>query len=341
MRVRDVGPGSARRGGGGGEELVVPEVELRSYYGRPILKRPVWTWDIAAYLFTGGLAAGASLLAAGADLAGFAGQRRAGRATSALALAASAFFLIRDLGRPGRFLAMLRVAKPTSPMSVGTWILTAFGVPAGIAAVAEAASRPWSQRGAPRFGPALVAAGRPAGLAAAATAPALATYTAVLLSDTAVPSWHGAHRHLPFAFAGSAMASGSAVGLLVAPDHEAGPARRLAVVGAPLELAGTAALRHRLGLVGEPYQHGRPGRLLRCAEVLTGIGVAAAVAGRSSRPRRAVAGGCLLAGSCLTRFGVFEAGVASTEDPRFVVLPQRRRLEAAAATPEGGATPEG
>ena len=305
--------------------------DVRSYYGRPILKRPVWTWDIAAYLFTGGLAAGASLLAAGADLAGFAGQRRAGRAASAAALSASTFFLIRDLGRPARFLAMLRVAKPTSPMSVGTWILATYGVPAGIAAVAEAAAGPLPGRRGPRLRPALVAAGRPAGLAAAVVAPALATYTAVLLSDTAVPSWHEASPHLPFAFAGGAMASGSAVGLLVAPHGEAGPARRLAVVGGAMELAGTAALRHRLGLLSEPYRTGRPGRLLRRAEVLTGIGVTAALAGRSSRLLRTLAGACLLAGSGLTRFGVFEAGVASTEDPRFVVVPQRRRVEAAGA----------
>ena len=316
---------------------MVPEVEFGSYYGRPILKRPVWTWDIAAYLFTGGLAAGSSLLAAGADLAGFTGQRRAGRATSAAALAASTFFLIRDLGRPERFLAMLRVAKPTSPMSVGTWILAAYGVPAGLAAAAEATSSPLVRRRLPGpLGGFVVAAGRPAGLAAGLVAPALATYTAVLLADTAVPSWHEAHPHLPFVFAGSAMASGSAVGLLVAPDAEAGPARRLAVLGGAMELAGTAAIRHRLGLVGQPYRTGRPGRLLRWAEVSTGLGVIAAVAGRSRRSLRALAGGCLLAGSVLTRLGVFEAGVASTEDPMFVVVPQRRRVEAAAASPLGG-----
>ncbi|MET8374029.1 NrfD/PsrC family molybdoenzyme membrane anchor subunit, partial [Micromonospora profundi] len=132
---------AGRRGGrrGGGEELRVPEAEFTSYYGRPILKAPVWKWDIAAYLFTGGLAAGSSLLAAGGQVTGRPTLRRAGRVTALAAVSASAVFLIRDLGRPARFHHMLRVAKPTSPMSVGTWILTAFGPAAGVAAIAEGA----------------------------------------------------------------------------------------------------------------------------------------------------------------------------------------------------------
>ena len=306
---------------------MVPEADFGSYYGRPILKRPVWTADIAAYLFTGGLAAGSSLLAAGADLADHPVLRRAGRTTSAAALLASTFFLIRDLGRPERFLNMLRVAKPTSPMSVGTWILTAYGGAASLAATAEAASVASLRGPLGRLAPIVARAGRPAGLVAAAAAPALATYTAVLLSDTAVPSWHEAHRHLPFVFAGSALASGGAVGLLVAPHAEAGPARRLALAGGAIELAGARAVTHRPGLAAEPYLRGRAGHLLRAGEVLTATGLAVALVGRTSRAARVVAGGCLLAASLLTRFGIFEGGVASTKDPRFVVEPQRRRLD--------------
>ncbi|MET7399059.1 NrfD/PsrC family molybdoenzyme membrane anchor subunit, partial [Dactylosporangium sp. NPDC005572] len=108
-----------------------------SYYGRPILKVPVWKHDIPAYLFTGGLAAGSALLAAGADLTGRPVTRRAARAAAVAALGASTYFLVNDLGRPERFHHMLRVAKPTSPMSVGTWLLTAFGGAAGLAAAAE------------------------------------------------------------------------------------------------------------------------------------------------------------------------------------------------------------
>ncbi|MCW3845061.1 polysulfide reductase NrfD, partial [Micromonospora yasonensis] len=214
----------------------VPPAEFTSYYGRPILKAPVWKWDIAAYLFTGGLAAGSSLLAAGGQLTGRPALRRAGRFTSLAAVTASAYFLVHDLGKPSRFHHMLRVAKPTSPMSMGTWILSTFGPAAGVAAVAEAA--PWlPERGLLGLGRRLLPpAGQAAGLVAAVTAPALATYTGVLLADTAVPSWHEAYPELPAIFAGSALASGAGVGLIAAPTAQAGPARRFAVAGAALEL---------------------------------------------------------------------------------------------------------
>ena len=306
---------------------MVPAAEFRSYYGKPIVKAPVWRHDIAAYLFTGGLAAGSALLAAGADLTGRPALRRAGRLSALAALGASTYFLINDLGRPARFHHMLRVAKPTSPMSMGTWILSAIGPVAGLAAVAELA--PYlPARGA--FGLArtvLPPAGRVAGLASAGLAPALATYTAVLLADTAMPSWHEAYPQLPFVFAGSALASASGVGLLAVPPAQAGPARRLAVAGAAIEMAATHQAEHGLGLVSEPYRTGRAGRLLRMARTLTAIGAAGALLGRRSRLLSGLSGVALLAGSLATRFGVFEAGVASARDPKYTVVPQRERLE--------------
>jgi formate-dependent nitrite reductase membrane component NrfD len=180
---------SARRGRGG-DRVMVPPADFRSYYGRPIVKAAVWHHDIAAYLFTGGLAAGSALLAAGGDATGRPALRRAGRLTTLGAVVASGYFLVNDLGRPERFLNMLRVAKPTSPMSMGTWIFSAFSAGAGVAAVAEAA--PLLPRTGPlglarRLLPPLGTAGQ---IGAALTAPALATYTAVLLADTATPSWH-------------------------------------------------------------------------------------------------------------------------------------------------------
>ena len=173
--------------------------------------------------------------------------------------------------------------------------------------------------------------GRPAGLAAAAAAPALATYTAVLLADTAVPSWHEAYPQLPFVFAGSALASGAGVGLLAAPDAEAGPARRLAVVGAGLEMVAARSVRTRLGLLSEPYTTGRAGRLLHAGEVLTAAGVVGSLLGRRSRVLRVASGLSLLSASLLTRFGIFEGGVASTEDPKYVVVPQRDGLASRAS----------
>src|SRR3954470_23019876 len=105
-----------RRGDEGSrEQSMVPRAEFRSYYGRPVLKPPVWEWKVPAYLFTGGLSAGSAMLAAGADLTGRPALRKAGAVGSLAALLASMYFLVEDLGRPERLHHMLRVAKPTSP----------------------------------------------------------------------------------------------------------------------------------------------------------------------------------------------------------------------------------
>jgi Polysulphide reductase, NrfD len=291
-----------------------------------VVKAPVWRADIPAYLFTGGVAAGSALLAAGADLTERPALRRAGRLAALGALGASTYFLINDLGRPERFHHMLRVVKPTSPMSVGSWILASFGAAAGLAAAAEAA--PWlPRRGRWRLvRRVLPPAGRAAGLAAAAIAPSLGTYTAVLLADTAAPSWHEAYPHLPFVFAGSALASAAGVGLIAAPPAECEPARRLAVAGAAVELFGSRRIETGLGLLAEPYTTGRAGRLLGTGRVLTAAGVALALLGRRSRVLSALSGAGLLVASAATRFGIYAGGVASMRDPKYTVVPQRERL---------------
>ena len=218
---------------------------------------------------------------------------------------------------------MLRVAKPTSPMSVGTWILSAFSLPAGVAAVAELPGLvPWPLRGM------VESLSRPAGIASALVAPGLATYTAVLLADTAVPSWHEAWPELPFVFAGSALSGAAGLALLLGPRREAGPVRRLAVLGAALELAASQRIEHRMGLLAEPYKQGPAGQKMKLAKALTAAGaLTAATLGRRSRVAAVAAGASLLAASALTRFAIFEAGVASTEDPKYVVVPQRERLQ--------------
>jgi hypothetical protein len=325
-----------------GERVMVPRASFTSYYGRPVLKKPVWReLDIAGYFFTGGIAAGSAVLAAGADLTGRPVLRRNSRLTAVAALGVSAVALVHDLGVPKRFHHMLRVVKPTSPMSVGSWLLTAFAGPASVAALAELPGLlPDHLTGAvPRAlrGP-LASAARPSGLVAAAIAPAIATYTAVLVSDTAVPAWHAAHRELPFVFAGSALAGSAGLSLLTTPLRENAPVARMAVAGAVLELTASHRMERRLGFVGEPYRDGSAGRKLRAAKGLTVAGAAAALLGRRRRPTALAAGVALVAGSALTRFGVFEAGVASAEDPAYVVSPQRERLEAArAAAGEGAA----
>src|SRR6202042_763834 len=115
------------RGGRGGEQLVVPRARPDSYYGKPILKVPVWgARDVGGYLFFGGLAGASSVLAGFAQAAGNHKQAKASKIAAAGAIGVSGVALVADLGRPERFLNMLRVFKPSSPMSVGSWLISAF-----------------------------------------------------------------------------------------------------------------------------------------------------------------------------------------------------------------------
>jgi DMSO reductase anchor subunit len=295
---------------------MVPEAQFTSYYGMPVLNKPVWKpLDIAGYLFLGGLAGGSSLLAAGAQATGRHELARSAKLGAFGAISLSLVALIHDLGRPARFLNMLRVAKPTSPMSMGSWLLMGYGPLAGAAALTDVTGR-------------FRRIGSLATTGAAVLGPAVATYTAVLVSDTAVPSWHEGYRQMPFVFAGSGAAAAGGLGLICAP---AGPARRLGVLGAATELGAVRVMKQRMGLASEPYEQGRAGRLMRASEALTATGSAMAVLsglvkpGRQSRICAAAAGAALMAGSAALRFGVFHAGVASAEDPKYTVVPQRER----------------
>ena len=293
------------------------EPEFTSYYGRAILNEPTWAaTDIAGYFFLGGLAGTSSVLAAGAELTGRPALARGAKVGAVGAISLSLVALVHDLGRPARFLNMLRVFKVTSPMSVGVWVLSAYAPAAGVAALADVTGR-------------ARLAGRAGTAGAAVLGPAVASYTAVLLCSTAIPAWHDGHREMPFVFVSSAAAAAAGLGLLVAPVGEAGPARRLALLGAAGELIASRRLERRLGMVAEPYRAGRSGTLMKVAKTLTTAGaVGGAVAGRRSRPAAAVAGAALLAASACTRFGIFEAGRASARDPKYTVMPQRERRDA-------------
>jgi formate-dependent nitrite reductase membrane component NrfD len=241
--------------------------------------------------------------------------------------------LVHDLGRPARFHHMLRIAKPTSPMSVGTWILTLYGPFAGLAAVSELRGLLPRALRTGLVGRLLGLSGRPAGVVAAVVAPAVASYTAVLLSDTSTPTWHAAHRHLPFVFVGSASAASGGLGMIGAPVEEAGPARRLAVGGALVELAVERRMEQAMGITAEPLHEGAPGRLMRASKALTIAGtLGTLLVGGRSRLGAAVSGAALMAGSACLRFGVFEAGQESARDPKYTVIPQRERVDAGRPT---------
>jgi formate-dependent nitrite reductase membrane component NrfD len=302
------------------ERPMVPPAEFTSYYGKPILNPPVWrSPDIPGYLFLGGLAGGSSLLAAGADLTGREVLGRVAKTGAAAAGLMSVTALIHDLGRPERFLNMMRVFKVTSPMSVGSWLLGAYVPAAGVAALTALTG--W-----------LRWTGYAATASAALLGPAVASYTAALISDTAVPAWHEGYPEMPFVFTGSGMVAAGGLGMAAAAllpgsgPGEAEPARNLALAGAAMEAAAFEWMTHRAGLVAEPYSEGRGGRYVKAGKALTVLGVAGAALGRRSRVAAALSGAALVAASAATRWGIYHAGMASARDPKYTVVPQRQRL---------------
>jgi formate-dependent nitrite reductase membrane component NrfD len=292
------------------------EPEFTSYYGKPIINPPVWEErEIGGYLFAGGLAGASSIIAVGADLTARPAMARASKLAATGAISVSLLALVYDLGRPARFLNMLRVFKPSSPMSVGVWLLFVYGPLCFSSAASEMTGI------APR-------SGRAAGVGAGVLGAGVASYTAALIADTAVPAWHEGYRELPFLFVGSAASAGAGLALLAAPVAETAPVRGLAAVGACAELIAEQLMERRLGMIAETLETGPAGRKIRAAKALTAAGAIGAVFAGGSRRGAAVAGGALMAGSLLTRLGIFEAGMASALDPKYTVVPQRERLAA-------------
>lgn len=290
--------------------------ETQSYYGRPILKEPVWEPQIPFYLFTGGVAGGCSLLH---GFARFAGQQRLANTALYVGTAAdvvSPLLLASELGRPERFVNMLRVVKVTSPMSIGSWVLTVSVGASTTAAVLELLGVQKALKHA-------------AEAVSFVSGPPLATYTGALLANTAIPVWHQARRELPWLFGSSAAAAAGAATTLFMPREQSGAARRLAVAGAVGELACMQSMQDRLGFVGEVYKQGAAGKLARASKLLVGTGAGVlAWKGRESRAAAITGSTLVLAGELALRWSVFRAGFQSARDPRYTVAPQRERLAA-------------
>jgi hypothetical protein len=278
------------------------------YYGLPLLKRPTWTWEVPAYLFVGGTAGAAAVIAAAARASGHPTLARDARWIAAAGAAAAPSLLISDLGRPDRFLNMLRVFKVQSPMSVGAWTLVAFSTASATAAFADVASR-------------LLPAGTPvrtvrsaSELLAASTGLAMSTYTGVLVGATAIPVWSANVRHLPIQFAASSL--GSAASLLEIAGHRHRALHSLALASAAVETAIAFDLERRSDRVNAPLREGASGALVRAGGLLSGpVPLALRLIGGRSMGWRQAAGICAVAGSILSRFGWVRAGAASADDP--------------------------
>jgi formate-dependent nitrite reductase membrane component NrfD len=279
-----------------------------AYYGRPILKAPVWKREIGWYLFTGGLAGASATMSALARASGNPVLARRAALVATGAVNVSPALLVKDLGRPERFLNMMRVFKPSSPMNLGSWLLLASGAATSGATVLDLAGV------APRLRSVL------GGVAGLAGLP-LSVYTGVLLSDTANPAWHESRRELPFLFAAGAAASAGAAAVLATPARHAGPARRAMLLGTVASQVAETVMEHRIGGVAEAYTTGEAGRYRKAARVLDGAGVALSLLG--GRRTRRLGAALALAGSAATRFSVFKAGFQAAEDPRYVLEIQR------------------
>jgi formate-dependent nitrite reductase membrane component NrfD len=297
---------------------VPSEGEGATYYGRPALKEPVWIWSVPAYFFVGGAAGAAATLGAVAQAIDNDGLRpliRNCRMLSAAGGALGTFFLIIDLGRPERFLNMLRVWRPSSPLNVGSWVLSATTGLAFSAAIAERSS------GAVRR------SGDLAGLGAGVTGIPMAGYTAVLLANSAVPLWQGTRRSMPLLFVASAVASAAA--LLQLPDIDSRQERALStfdLLGSVGELAAASLVGReaaRVEEVGRSLNEGLGGTLWNASKYLSLASLAVSLLPGGTAARRRVSALLGILGGLATRYAIFHAGKASSRDPRATFAMQR------------------
>lgn len=319
-------PEARGRGEGAVPHAVWPDVPTQpermpgdiTYYDRPVLKEPVWIWAVPTYFYAGGVAGAAAVLGAAAQAADDGDLRDLVIRCRWLAAAGGAVgtgLLIYDLGRPERFLNMLRVFRPTSPMNMGSWILAGAGpLTAGSALLGRA-------RGSLRR------IGDLAGYLAGALGMPLTGYTAVLLSNTAVPLWQEARRSLPVAFTASGMtAAASLLDLVELDDRSERIVNRFGVIGKVAEIAAMRAVEEeveRVEAVGRPLHDGVGGALWRASKLLTGASLVVSLLPGNRRVVRAAAGVLGTAAAVALRFALFHAGKASARDPRATFQHQR------------------
>lgn len=329
-----------RDGGGRREAPAVPDAEFSSYYGQPIVKPVPWDYKISAYLFLGGIAGTSGIIQAGASATGNTVLQRNSRLVAMVGVGLSGIALVADLGRPERFLNMLRTVKLTSPMSVGTWILTAYAGFGSVTTAKEVLDLLPSRGPLPVLFRLTGALETPSTVGQALMGAPLAAYTAVLLADTAHPVWHESRRELPFVFVGSAALASGGVQMILTPTAHAAPVRRLALLGVATDLVAMHRLEHHLEEldIDEPITSGEGAGKLRLAKALVVAGGLGTLLSGRSRVLAVASGAALAAASALTRFGIVEAGIESAKDPKYTVRVQRAHLEerrAAGVTHDG------
>jgi polysulfide reductase-like protein len=287
------------------------------YYGQPVVKPPVWTWEVPLYFFFGGLAGMSAVIASGAVIVHHIDLVRAAMWVAAIAGAVlSPILLIMDLGRPRLFLNMLRVFKHRSAMSMGAWILSLFGacVVPGLIALELHAHHTFT-------GPLDQLLRLAAGLfifGSAIFGTLLATYTGVLIGATAIPAWFSHRTLLPIHFGTAGL--GSAAGLLELLGHRIAALNFLGYYAAGVESALLIWLSlDKQGAANRAIHEHGSGWLIRIGEVLNGpLAIVLRLLGLV--PFAAIS---FLTGALISRFGWIAVGKVSGADPEAVFASQR------------------
>jgi formate-dependent nitrite reductase membrane component NrfD len=294
-----------------------------NYHGNPVLKPPTWTWQVPLYFFVGGVAGVSALIAVVAHVFGDAGMIRTALWVGFAGGLLSAPLLIADLGRPSRFLNMLRVFKLRSTMSVGAWTLSAFSSAIALAVVcheiilAGYGNEFW------------LLLGWAAEILAALSGMILASYTSVLIGVTAIPVWSENRKLVPAVFLTGAMGSAAAVlellGFVVPVTQSIG------VVASTFEIVIAIIIESRGRYVDRPLREGTAGRLTRAGSILAGpISLLLRIFWGHTSELRYAAALCFIAGALISRFAWIAAGRASSRDPEALFQIQRRDRNAAA-----------
>ena len=299
----------AARRARGGEEF--PEVQ------GPIIRPAVWTWEVPLYFWFGGVATGSSFVALACDAAGDHESAVIARKVTLAAVGPAAPLLVMDLGRPERFLNMMRIFKPRSPMSMGAWCLSAFSGAAFGGVAADLIGRPKLARAA--------------GASTAALGLYLGSYTGVLLASTAVPVWSRSRLFLGPIFIATAAATGAAANRLVMVGlglPEGHPTRNalgtIETVAMGAELAMSSYNEHRLGRLADSLEKGRPGKLFQAAKWMVRVGLGLRLARSRGGPwvHHGASVLYLLAGLAF-RFAWVGAGRTSAQDHEAVARMHR------------------
>jgi formate-dependent nitrite reductase membrane component NrfD len=318
--MRALDPDRSGRGVSDGAEL--PARDAPTYYDRPLLKKPHWEWEVIVYLLLGGVMGGSGILVAICDEDGDdAALARSARYVAFVLAATCPIVLIKHLGRPERFLHMMRIFKRKSVMSMGVWGLVGFSLPASAAAAAQLARDGVLPKNfavlsklAPRAltNPALLALGA-----------FISGYTGVLLSATANPLWATGKRHIPAmsvcsGIAGACAANNGLLALFGGKESTSRKLDRLEAVAGLAELVVILAFRSHAGKTGDPMFVGPRGARLRSVTLIGGIVVPTLVnlIPWHARAKTVLASVLTLTGGYVLRETLIEAGKESADDPR-------------------------